>query len=300
MGLSAAEWETKVNALPTKSELRRLIMLTDGRGEKTFPDGLNGWRGKKEWQTLLRIYMDSERNVEHLDFLEDVDAFNNVAEPRDGRVGRPTRQDLMDEYIKENSVKSINISDPLRNRLAEALEKGDDSTVKAALEAADREVTALISPDAYAWFQTELRDTVQPAWAKMEAQAAGKAEVTLVSAEVHEFPASEDVDNWNAKALKALNKNTPTEFFQSGVLVIVTNTAAGVSPPGVGWMQQQGFVTGTVTKRGGLFSTATVLATGVRNKFDFEGALRAAVPDLQIKYPESGEPKAKVSAFGRK
>lgn len=295
MGLSAAEWTAKVDVLDDADELRRLIMRTDARGQIKFPDGFNGWRYDQKWQTLLRIFLVSECNVENLDFLEDIDRY--LGRPEAQRGDRPTRQNLLDNYVEAGSRKSINISDKLRTKVAAALKEGDDGAVRDALDESDREITGLISADAYTRFKEEL-SKIQSEWAR-----GGKAQVDVVDAVAvpHEAPSNEDLDDWNAKALKAMSKNTPTAFFQSGVLVIVTNKGAGVSPPGLGWMQQEGFVEGTVTKKGGLFSTATVVATGVRNKFDFEGALRAADPDILIEYPESSTaPKPKVSAFGRK
>lgn len=300
MLLTPDQWETAISAHPDSAELRRLIMWTDARGDdKKFPDGYT-WRHKKGWLPLLRIFTEREYATENVDFLVDLDAFF-AGTPGFGKDVTPTKQDLFHDYVAEAAPKPINISDPLRKELAAALQGGDDSTLRTSLEAADRQVTGMVTEGAYLRMQPELTE-VQKAWAKVE--EAGKAKVGPVqSFERHERPAPAKVNEWNQQALRALSRSAPTPFFHLGDMVIVANPAAGQAPPGIGWLQQQLYVvTGTVTKRGGLFGAASILAKGVQNEPDFEGALRAAVPDIQIEYPQSiAAQKQKVtSAFGRK
>src|SRR5947207_3526112 len=149
MALSAAQWATQVDARPNGAELRKQIMWTDAQGEKKFPEGgNNGWRHNELWQTLLRIFLESEFSTENINFLEDVDAFKSGT-PRFGQGAVPTAQELDDQYLADGAPTPINLPSHSRARLRAALAGDDASERLAALDEADVEITRLTGNDSY-------------------------------------------------------------------------------------------------------------------------------------------------------
>jgi hypothetical protein len=262
----------------------------------------------RRWLVMFRLFLKKEMSEENLDFVQAVDRY---------RVNQHTLEfavEIYDDYIKNRS--SLNIRDTHREALKDVFE-GD---VPPTLEVLDGPSGGKdIWYDAYGscvgdmLFDGYRRFYLAVVPARKDLLDQEKAKATVGAPETpqqapHSSPEPDEVNAWNEKALRALSRNVPTDFFQIGKLVLVANPGAGAPLPGVGWLQQQtGIVTGTITKKGGVFGSPSLLAVGVqeRDTTNFEVAI-SLVCDTPIEYPRAvdlptsrGGAPSKASAFGR-
>jgi hypothetical protein len=299
MALTAQDWKTnaqqleKVRGLP-QDELMEKLRTT---GAEAIPRTVTECLADRVWRLHLRLYLDSEHSTESLNFIDDVDAF------KAGGSAAPSAQDIYDRYVKTDATEWVNLSDPIRKAIVDAFTALEMEAYTEALGAASYDLAGMLL-DSYRRFLQNVMS--------VQADMAAPGKVAYVGRpqkieSPQGPPQKEEIDAWNVRALQELRRNMPTDFFQLGPVVIVANPAVG-APPGIGWAQQQeGVVVGKITKKGGVFGGASILAEGVkeRDRIGFEDAIRFGF-DGRIDYPDTVdkpiskmEPGTKPNPFAR-
>jgi hypothetical protein len=206
-----------------------------------------------------------------------------------GRGGAEAKT-IYDDHVRDGAVGRVHLSESTRTALLDAMAAAPPDAA-GFFDDAYKAIFAMVEVDTYIRFgpkaeasRAMLKTAIDGGQAAISQPGKAEAPQGRSGQPTANKPDQATLNDWNKKALNALQKGQETDFFQVGEVVIIANAAGGM-PPGVVWAQQQSATTGriTMTQRAGAFDAGSMTVTGASDSEAFKKGV-AGVSKRRLEY----------------